>query len=104
MVFVEKKLLQEIQDKEPVYSEFVLLISLWCRVLMFPKYHVWKNAVSAKLFTTVLFLLEKSPAKINCLLACMSARWRVGKKRTTGLSKHGVSWEGGVKMRERGRS
>jgi hypothetical protein len=39
----------------------------------------------------ILFLVEKSPAKINCLLACMSARWRTRKKRTTGLSKRGVS-------------
>jgi hypothetical protein len=99
---VEKKLLQEIRDEEPVYSEFVLLISLWCRVLIFPKYHMWKKVVSAKLSTIVLFLVEKSPAKINCLLACMSARWQTGKKRTTGLFKRGVSWGGGVKVRKRG--
>jgi hypothetical protein len=39
----------------------------------------------------ILFLVEKSPAKINCLIACMSARWRTGKKRTTCLSKRVVS-------------
>ena len=92
MIFVEKKLLQEVSDEEPVYSEFVSLISLWCLVLMFPKYRVWKNVVRAKLSTIVLFLVEKSPVKINYLLACMSARWWTGKKRTTGLSKRGVSW------------
>ena len=58
---------------------------------MFPKYHVGKNVVRAKLSTIVLFLVEKSPVKINYLLACMSARRRAGKKRTTGLSKRGVS-------------
>jgi hypothetical protein len=35
MTFVEKILPQEIQNEELVYSEFILLISLWCRVLMF---------------------------------------------------------------------
>ena len=71
MIIVEKKLLQEVRDEEPVYSEFVSLISLWCLVLMFPKYRVWKNVVMAKLPTIVLFLVENSPAKINCLLACL---------------------------------
>ena len=74
MTFVEKILPQEIQNEELVYSEFVLLISLWCRVLMFPKYQVRRNVVSAKLPTIVLFLVEKSSEKINCLLAYMSAR------------------------------
>ena len=55
MIFVEKKLLQETRDEEPVYSEFVLLISLWYQVLMFPKYLVWKNVVSAKLFAIVKY-------------------------------------------------
>ena len=35
MIFVEKKLLQEIRDEEPVYSEFILLIPLLHQVLMF---------------------------------------------------------------------
>jgi hypothetical protein len=38
---------------------------------MFPKYHVWKNVVWAKLSTIVIFLEEKSPAKTTvCLLIC----------------------------------
>ena len=76
MTFVEKILPQEIQNEELVHIEFVLLISLWCRVLMFPKYQVRRNVVSAKLPTIVLFRVEKSSEKINCLLAYMSARWR----------------------------
>ena len=95
MTFVEKILPQEIQNEELVHSEFVLLISLWCRVLMFPKYQVRRNVVSAKLPTIVLFRVEKSSEKINCLLAYMSTRWRTEKKRTTGLSKRVVSWECG---------
>ena len=55
MIFVEKKLLQETRDEEPVYSEFVLLVSLWCRVLLFPQCPMRKNVVSAKLFTIVKY-------------------------------------------------
>jgi hypothetical protein len=44
-----------------------------------PKYHVSKNVDKTKLFTIVLFLVEKSPAKLNCLLTFMSTRWRTGK-------------------------
>ena len=92
MTFVEKILPQEIQNEELVYSEFVLLISLWCRVLMFPKYQVRRNVVSAKLPTIVLFLVEKSSEKINCLLAYIYVRKMAeGKKRTTDLFKRGVS-------------
>jgi hypothetical protein len=61
---------------------------------------VWKNFVTGKLFTIVLFLVEKSPTNVNYLLTSMSARWRMGKERTTGLSKRGVSWGGGVRVRD----
>jgi hypothetical protein len=80
------------RDEEPVCSEFVSLISLWCRVLIFPKYHVWKNVVITKLSIIVLYLLEKSPEEMNCGLARMSPR-RWTKKVDDCLSKRVVSWE-----------